>query len=45
MLWGLSNAQLASAGAALAGVALIWWASSRPAQEAESVPAIVQKPA
>jgi phosphatidylglycerol:prolipoprotein diacylglycerol transferase len=27
VLWGLSNAQLASAGSVLAGVALIWWAA------------------
>jgi phosphatidylglycerol:prolipoprotein diacylglycerol transferase len=31
VLWGLSNAQLASAGAVLAGIILIWWAATRPA--------------
>jgi phosphatidylglycerol:prolipoprotein diacylglycerol transferase len=29
VLWGLSNAQLASAGSVIAGAALIWWASTR----------------
>jgi phosphatidylglycerol:prolipoprotein diacylglycerol transferase len=41
VLWGLSNAQLASAGAALAGIALIWWAANRPAE----LPAPVPEPA
>jgi len=31
VLWGLSNAQLASLGSVVAGVALIWWASTRTA--------------
>ena len=31
VLWGLSNAQLASAGSAIAGVMLIVWAARRPA--------------
>jgi phosphatidylglycerol:prolipoprotein diacylglycerol transferase len=31
VLWGLSNAQLASAAAVLAGIALVWWVSTRPA--------------
>lgn len=30
VLWGLSNAQLASAGAAIAGAALLWWAARHP---------------
>ena len=30
VIWGLSNAQLASAGAVLAGIALTWWVSTRP---------------
>jgi phosphatidylglycerol:prolipoprotein diacylglycerol transferase len=30
VLWGLSNAQLASAGAVLAGIALIWWGCRQP---------------
>jgi phosphatidylglycerol:prolipoprotein diacylglycerol transferase len=29
VLWGLSNAQLASAGSVIAGVVLIWWAATR----------------
>jgi phosphatidylglycerol---prolipoprotein diacylglyceryl transferase len=33
VLWGLSNAQLASAGAALAGIAIILWAARRPAEQ------------
>lgn len=35
VLWGLSNAQLASAGAVLAGIALTWWASTRPVRVKE----------
>jgi phosphatidylglycerol:prolipoprotein diacylglycerol transferase len=31
VLWGLSNAQLASAGTVIAGIALIVWAATRPA--------------
>jgi phosphatidylglycerol:prolipoprotein diacylglycerol transferase len=31
VLWGLSNAQLASAGSVIAGIVLIAWASTRPA--------------
>jgi phosphatidylglycerol:prolipoprotein diacylglycerol transferase len=31
VLWGLSNAQLASAGCVLAGLALMWVAAKRPA--------------
>jgi phosphatidylglycerol:prolipoprotein diacylglycerol transferase len=31
VLWGLSNAQLASAGAVVAGIILIWWAAAHPA--------------
>lgn len=45
VIWGLSNAQLASAGAALVGVILVWWASTRPAESREPVPAVVGKPA
>lgn len=30
VLWGLSNAQLASAGSVLAGIGLIWWATRQP---------------
>jgi phosphatidylglycerol:prolipoprotein diacylglycerol transferase len=45
VLWGLSNAQLASAGAALAGIAIIWWAAKRPAELPAPVPEPVGKPA
>ncbi len=30
IIWGLSNAQLASAGSVVAGIILIWWAATRP---------------
>jgi phosphatidylglycerol:prolipoprotein diacylglycerol transferase len=36
VLWGLSNAQLASVGCAIAGIVLIVWAASRPAAEQEA---------
>jgi phosphatidylglycerol:prolipoprotein diacylglycerol transferase len=45
VILGLSNAQLASAGAALAGVALTWWAANRPAEMPEPLTAAVEKPA
>ncbi len=45
VLWGLSNAQLASAGAALVGIALTWWAARRPVEALKPVPAVVEKPA
>jgi phosphatidylglycerol---prolipoprotein diacylglyceryl transferase len=45
VLWGLSNAQLASVGSIVVGAALIFWASRQPAvQQEPSVPA-VEKPA
>lgn len=37
VLWGLSNAQLASAGTVMVGIALIWWAAPRPATGPEKV--------
>jgi phosphatidylglycerol:prolipoprotein diacylglycerol transferase len=43
VLWGLSNAQLASAGSALVGIALILWAGRRQVAEPET--AVVEKPA
>jgi phosphatidylglycerol:prolipoprotein diacylglycerol transferase len=43
VLWDLSNAQLASAGSALVGVALILWAGRR--RVAEPAAAAMQKPA
>ena len=45
VLWGLSNAQLASIGAVLAGTALTLWAATRPAAEAKRTHAPVEKPA
>jgi phosphatidylglycerol:prolipoprotein diacylglycerol transferase len=33
IIWGLSNAQLASAGSVVAGIVLIWWAATRPVTE------------
>ena len=36
VLWGLSNAQLASVGSVLVGIGLIWWAARRPATEPDS---------
>lgn len=37
VLWGLSNAQLASAGAALVGIALTVWVTTRPAMKTQRV--------
>jgi phosphatidylglycerol:prolipoprotein diacylglycerol transferase len=45
VLWNLSNAQLASAGSVLVGVALIWWAATRPAAGADKASAGVEKTA
>ena len=45
ILWMLSNAQLASLGSVVAGVALIVWAARRPAVESNSVADAVEKPA
>jgi phosphatidylglycerol:prolipoprotein diacylglycerol transferase len=45
VFWGLSNAQLASAGAVLAGIVLTWWAAKRPALAREKTVAPVGKPA
>jgi phosphatidylglycerol---prolipoprotein diacylglyceryl transferase len=47
VLWGMSNAQLASAAAALAGVAIVVWAARQPATQiaARPVASAVQKPA
>jgi phosphatidylglycerol---prolipoprotein diacylglyceryl transferase len=38
VLWGLSNAQLASAGAVLVGIALTWFVSTRPVRVKEKAP-------
>jgi phosphatidylglycerol:prolipoprotein diacylglycerol transferase len=45
ILWGLSNAQLASAGSALVGLGLIWWVSRQPQTEPGSTVAPVGKAA
>jgi len=45
ILWGLSNAQLASAGSVLAGVALVWWAARKPATDPEAAAVVVEKAA
>ena len=44
VLWGLSNAQLASIGSALAGLALILWAARQPVEQKEPTQA-VERPA
>jgi phosphatidylglycerol:prolipoprotein diacylglycerol transferase len=36
VLWGLSNAQLASAGSVLIGAGLVWWAARRPLSDPDS---------
>ena len=45
VLWGLSNAQLASAGSVVAGVALIVWSATRRDSVTENTPAGLEKPA
>ena len=45
ILWGLSNAQLASAGSVVAGAVLIWWAATRPATDPDEAAAAVEKAA
>jgi phosphatidylglycerol---prolipoprotein diacylglyceryl transferase len=45
VLWGLSNAQLASAGSVLIGLGLIWWAAKRPFIEPNKSAAVVEKAA
>lgn len=45
VLGDLSNAQLASIGSVIAGIALIWWAARRPVAEPDAAPAPVGKPA
>lgn len=43
ILWGLSNAQLASAGSVVVGVVLIWRAATRNVTEAEGASAAIEK--
>lgn len=45
VLWGLSNAQLASAGAVIVGIALTAWVVTRPALTPQKAPTPVEKPA
>jgi phosphatidylglycerol:prolipoprotein diacylglycerol transferase len=45
VLWGLSNAQLASAGAVVVGIGLTAWAATRPAFTPRKASAPVEKPA
>jgi phosphatidylglycerol:prolipoprotein diacylglycerol transferase len=45
VLWGLSNAQLASAGSVVAGVALIVWSATRRDSVTENTSAGLEKPA
>jgi phosphatidylglycerol:prolipoprotein diacylglycerol transferase len=45
IIWGLSNAQLASAGAVVAGIGLVWWASLRPATEPDEAAVAVERAA
>ena len=45
IIWGLSNAQLASAGSIVAGVLLMVWAASRRANAIEETALAIEKPA
>jgi phosphatidylglycerol:prolipoprotein diacylglycerol transferase len=45
ILWGLSNAQLASAGSVVAGALLIWWAARRTEPLPEKTRAVVERAA
>jgi len=45
IIWGLSNAQLASAGSVIAGVALVWWAARRPAVDPDEAAMAAEKAA
>lgn len=45
IIWGLSNAQLASLGSVVAGVGLVWWAANRPATDPDEAAAAVEKAA
>lgn len=47
ILWGLSNAQIAAAASAIAGAALIWWASTRsvPSPDEAAATSAVEKAA
>jgi phosphatidylglycerol:prolipoprotein diacylglycerol transferase len=45
VLWGLSNAQLASAGAVVAGIILIWWAARHSVTGPDQVAQAMEKAA
>jgi phosphatidylglycerol:prolipoprotein diacylglycerol transferase len=45
IVWGLSNAQVASAGALVVGIALTAWAAARPAFTSQKATAPAEKPA
>jgi phosphatidylglycerol:prolipoprotein diacylglycerol transferase len=43
VLWGLSNAQLASAGSVIVGIALIWWTARHPVTALDKAPPAAEK--
>jgi phosphatidylglycerol:prolipoprotein diacylglycerol transferase len=45
ILWGLSNAQLASAGAVVAGIILIWWAARHSATGSDQADPVINEAA
>jgi phosphatidylglycerol:prolipoprotein diacylglycerol transferase len=45
VLWGLSNAQLASAGSVIAGAAILFWAAQRRPVSSDEPALAVEKPA
>jgi phosphatidylglycerol:prolipoprotein diacylglycerol transferase len=45
ILWGLSNAQLASLGSVIAGIVLIWWAARQPVMDPDEAAIPVEKAA
>jgi phosphatidylglycerol:prolipoprotein diacylglycerol transferase len=45
VLWGLSNAQLASTGSVILGIALVWWAATRTETGPEVAAVAVEKAA
>jgi phosphatidylglycerol:prolipoprotein diacylglycerol transferase len=45
VLWGLTNAQFASAGSVVAGIILIWWAAKHPATGHDVAAKVLEKAA
>jgi phosphatidylglycerol:prolipoprotein diacylglycerol transferase len=45
ILWGLSNAQLASAGSVVAGIVLVWWAARQPVIDPDRAALVAEKAA